>query len=473
MTGAAGIRLAGFSLSFGETTVLRDVSLRIATGETLALIGPSGSGKTTLARVLLGLIDRRAARMSGQAFLGGVDLVRAPERQLRDLRGRRVGMVVQALSDALNPQLTVRGHVAEMIAVHGLRDLDAAQVCLDHNLPAALHHRHPRHLSGGEIQRLLSCLALLNRPDHLVLDEPTAALDPDNRDRAVAGFLKGVGARCQLLISHDLDLVRRMAHRVAVLEAGRIVEDGPLDDILARPRHDTTRLLLGGAAPAPPRPAAGKTGAGLRVQNLSHGFGATPLLRDVSFALPAGRGLAIMGPSGCGKTTLARLLTGFDALQSGQVDWRSASGAPARPARTALIPQHPHRAMARHFTVAEVLDEARHLTGRTEQDPTALLGQVGLSSDAGFLSRRTAALSGGEAQRLVIARALALAPDVLVADEPSSALDPVAAARVLSLLRRLMHDTGLGLVVFTHDAAVARALADRQMAIRQGRLQAV
>ncbi|MBB4303192.1 peptide/nickel transport system ATP-binding protein [Rhodobium orientis] len=505
------ITLERVSLSVAGKTILDEVTFQVGCGETVAVVGESGGGKTSLARLLLGLLDGRASERcrrgstagfhwSGSARVGGLDVLTATPRQMRAYRGRRAGLIVQALSDALNPHLTVLQHMEEVLKVQHVAGIDARAACLDHNIPADLHHRLPAGLSGGEIQRVLTALALVGDPPYLILDEPTASLDPANKDRAVAAFMKGRESRCQLLITHDLDLARRLADRTGVLHQGRLVEIGPTEDVFERPNHDYTRSLLQFAvdaaaarmrqpkpledakaptAPAVPERAARR--AGLLVSNVSHGYGGRPVLRGVSVFVPAGTCLAILGESGCGKSTLARLLTGFEPLQSGTIEWCPAAG-PAAFSLSALVSQHPHRALARHFNVEQVLREAVLLSGRRHRGTRArrsdidrrqiesMLSRVGLPVDDGFLTRKTAALSGGEAQRLVIARALATNPRYLIADEPTSALDMSARAQILSLLRELTEESGLALVLFTHDPAAARTLADRCLHLRNGEL---
>ncbi len=505
------IRLEKVFLRFADKTILDGVSFQVGNEETVAMVGESGGGKTSLARLLLGLLDggpsdrrhsgaKAGFRWSGSARVGDLDVLTATPRQMRAYRGRRAGLIVQALSDALNPHLTVLQHMEEVLKVRRVAGIDAGAACLDHNIPRHLHHRLPAGLSGGEIQRVLTALALIGDPPYLILDEPTASLDPANKERAVATFSKGRGNRCQLLITHDLDLARRLADRTGVLHQGRLVEIGPTADVFARPTDAYTRSLLqasGDTATArvrtpepseqeilPTAPIAADGAAersGLLVSNVTHGYGGPPVLQDISVFVPAGTCLAILGESGCGKSTLARLLTGFEPLQSGKIAWCPTAG-PSAFSLSALVSQHPHRAMARHFSVEQVLREAvllsrkRHRGTRARRSDIdrgqieSMLSRVGLPVDDGFLARKTAALSGGEAQRLVIARALAANPRYLIADEPTSALDMRARAQILSLLRKLTEESGLALVLFTHDPAAAHALANRHLHLRNGEL---
>lgn len=481
------IRIEKLCLWHGGKAILRDICLDIPQGQTLALVGESGGGKTSLARLLLGLLDGKASKgpaqpgfhWSGSARVGETDVLHAPSRKLRAMRGRDIALVIQGLSDALNPHLTVREHLDECCRHHGIPRASAERLCERHNIPESIRGRYPAQLSGGEIQRVLIALALAGSPRCLILDEPTASLDHHSRAFAVEAFALGAETRSQLLITHDLALVRRMAHRVAVLRHGQIVESGDTAQVLDHPRHGYTRELLHAMMPLPTidtRIGDSSVSSGrLRVSGLCHAYGARSILHQIGFELPCGRCLAIMGASGSGKSTLARILAGFQKPDAGTVSWIDSDGS-AHGSRTVLIPQHPHRAMARHFSVAELLDEALQFTGsEPERSSQAarqarLLEQVGLSHDPSFLTRKTAVLSGGEAQRLVIARALACQAMCLVADEPTAALDAIARARLLRLLQHLCAARGMALVLFTHERDVAHGLGDQVAHLDHGEL---
>jgi len=486
------IRVEQLNLFFRERPLLQDVSFEIGHGQTLAIIGEPGGGKTSLARSLMGLIQgRRLAAQekplpsnhfswSGDAWLGEMNVLRSSRAQLQAMRGRTAGLIVQALSDALNPHLTVLQHVQEMLRAHGLSDRDAREECAIGNIPDRLLPRYPTALSGGEIQRVLTVLALANSPEFLIMDEPTAALDSFNREIAIRSFQNGSEQRCQMLITHDIELARRLATHVGVLRKGRLTEIGPSEDVLDRPRSIYTqqRLKLRRSAGNPvPLPVSSsgdnpalevRSGNGLVMDKLSHSIENRELLSKISAFVPAGSCLAILGGSGSGKTTLARLLSGYEKVQEGYVYWQN--GTEREKSVIALIPQHPHRAMASHFSVSDVLKEALMLSRGDQAEANRLLDRVGLPTDTDFLSRKTRELSGGEAQRLVIARALATRPQCLVADEPTSALDMQARSHVLEILRGVMRNRKTALVLFTHDQAAARSLADKVCHLEQGTL---
>lgn len=477
------IEVTDLSLALGGRLLLDRVDLQVLPGETYALLGPSGCGKSSLARLLSGLLPGRpaaretlaarsaaGARWAGAARVCGTDMLAAGPRRLRRLSGRAIGLVVQGLGDALNPHLTVAGHVAEMLAVHGGDGRSVCEICLDHDLPEGLHHRYPAHLSGGEIQRVLLALALIPRPRVLILDEPTASLDPASRDRALRSLARRAQERAQILITHDRDLAARFADRAGWLEDGRLRPGLPARRPPATARCDAaaSASCLAGAP------------ARLRLRGVGHAVGSRCLFDGVSLTVASGGCATVCGPSGSGKSTLARLAAGLIAPQQGEVAVVDAArdgghGCQAMPPRAAcaLVSQHPHRAMPPHFTVREVLAEVlqaperrparvwpwprRAARAAMDDRIVRLLTQVGLPVAADFLGRRVGVLSGGEAQRLAIARALARAPAFLVADEPTAALDADTRDQIVRLLADLVR-RGAGLLLVTHDPVVAATL---------------
>ncbi|ATG37645.1 ATPase component of various ABC-type transport system (plasmid) [Phaeobacter piscinae] len=489
------IRVDDLCLWHGPRAIFRDVSFEVPKGQTLALLGASGSGKTSLARLLLGVLPGRYVDMadqngdgfswSGRAEVLGVDMLRAPRADQRKLRRTDLSLIVQALSDALNPHQTVLQHVVELLPQSRRRTSLALSICKRFNIPERILHRYPATLSGGEIQRVLTALALARDPQVLILDEPTAALDHGNRTLAVAALSEGRAQRSQLLITHDLDLAGQMADRMVILHDKQLVERGPAVEMLMRPSgHAGIRrprtMAQRGIAPLVPRPEPLPTSPpGLVIQNLSHQQAGTQVLRDISAVARPGRCLAVFGPSGGGKSTLARLLCGYERLQTGRVLWRPRDEAHPRkchPHELALVAQHPHRAMARHMSVGEVLHDAQRLFRRLGRmgrdiDIAGLMERVGLPHSGAFLSQRAADLSGGEAQRLIIARALLSRPLCMIADEPTASLDSDTRDTILNLFRRLMVEEQLALIVFTHDQKVAAALGHEIRFLSEGQLR--
>ncbi|UWS09935.1 ABC transporter ATP-binding protein [Phaeobacter inhibens] len=489
------IRVDHLCLWHGPRTIFRDVSFEVPKGQTLALLGASGSGKTSLARLLLGVLPGRhektadqngdGFRWSGRAEVLGVDMLRAPLAEQRKLRRTDLSLIVQALSDALNPHQTVFQHVAELLPHSRRRTSLALTLCKRFNIPERILHRYPATLSGGEIQRVLTALALARDPQVLILDEPTAALDHGNRALAVAALSAGQTQRSQLLITHDFDLAAQMADRMVILHDKQLVDRGPAVEMLMQPGgraevHRTRATTQRGIAPLVPGPEPLPTSpSGLVIQRLSHQQTGTLVLRDISAAVRPGRCLAIFGPSGGGKSTLARLLCGYERLQTGRILWRARDEAQPRichPQELALVSQHPHRVMARHMSVRDVLSDAMRLCRRIgrgghDVDIAGLMERVDLPHSGAFLSRRAADLSGGEAQRLIIARALVSRPRCMIADEPTASLDSDTRDTILKLFRRLMAQEQLALIVFTHDPKVAEALGHDIRFLSEGQLR--
>lgn len=460
------LHLRDVSLRTGARLRLDGISLALAQGECLAVIGASGAGKSSLASLLLGLAQ---GEIDGQLDVLGHAVTRLPAPQLDALRGRGAVMVPQNLADCLNPQMTVAAHAIESLRRCGAprRGLaaQAREALLRANVPAHLHARRCATLSGGETQRVFMALALLPRPRLLVLDEPTSAIDAQARREMLAQIAAVAPRTAILLISHDLDVVQRLAQRVAVMAQGRIVEQGNTRRLFAQPAHPATRGLLRHLRPMPVA-AQAETGAPvLRLENLSHRVQGRCLLDGIRLHLRAGETCAIYGASGAGKSTLARLIAGWLPLPPGQ---RACDGA------VALIPQHPLTACAAHMTVERIVGEPLRLQGPGEQAIGDAVRQalraVRLPHDDAFLRKRPPQLSGGELQRVTLARALTRMPGVLVADEPTSALDPANRQNLLHLLARLQRRHGFALLVFTHDPLVAQVLRCRTLRLEHGML---
>lgn len=470
----------------GRVEVLRGVDLEVAPGECLAIVGESGAGKSVLARTILGLSRRDGARVAADAFeVAGRDASRLNEGAWRALRGQDVSLVLQDALQSLDPLRTIGAEVGESLAVRRVpraerraRVLDALEAA---GLPlggpgrpeaAARLRQRPGDLSGGMRQRALIASAVVGGARLLVADEPTTALDATTAVRVLdlLGRLRDEGAGL-ILISHDLAAVARVADRIAVIHAGRIVEQAPASRLLSAPQHAVTRALLEavprGPKPAPPGdaepPTAAAAGASvLTARGLVRRYpapgGAVDAVDGVDLTVSAGEVLGVVGESGSGKSTLARLLLGFEPPDAGAVE---RAGVP----RMRLVPQDPLGAFDPRHTVARIL---RHARRDGAPPPAELLARVGL--DAALLRRRPASLSGGQRQRVAIARALAARPDVLVCDEPVSALDVTTQAGILDLLLDLQRREGLTIVFISHDLAVVRRVSDRVAVMRRGRI---
>ncbi|HLS92467.1 MAG TPA: ABC transporter ATP-binding protein [Microbacterium sp.] len=448
--------------------VLDRVSLALAPGEALGIVGESGAGKSVLARTLLGLTqDDPETRVAAARFaFDGRDMARASRRAWRRLRGSDIGLVLQDALQSLDPLRTIGAEVGESLAVRGVprgdRTVRVVEALERAGLPDASGRLAQRagELSGGMRQRVLIASAIVGGARLVIADEPTTALDATVAARVLdlLGRLRDDGAGL-VLITHDLQAVRRVADRVAVLDAGRVVEEGPTARILDSPAHATTRALVA-AIPQGSKPArpGRETRVVLRADGVSRTYGDVHAVDDVTVEVRAGETLGVVGESGSGKSTLARLLIGAEAPDEGSV---TREGAP----RVRLVPQDPLGSFDPRHTVGRILATSRRGDG---PEPAELLARVGLPSE--MTSRRPAQLSGGQRQRVAIARALAADPDVLVCDEPVSALDVTTQAGILDLLLDLQERDGLAMIFISHDLAVVRRVSDRVAVMRDGRV---
>ncbi|MGQ0742853.1 MAG: ABC transporter ATP-binding protein [Acidimicrobiales bacterium] len=522
----------------GQVEALRGVHLELDRGQSLAIVGESGSGKSTLALCLAGLVQPPVAR--GRVLIDGEELMAADPEVLRRLRWSTVALALQ--NNPFNPVATVGAQVAEPLVDRlGMKGADArrraASLAEEVILDPALLDRYPHQLSGGEKRRASLAMALALDPALVVLDEPTAGLDPVNRDdlvERIAALAKERGFGL-VVLSHDLATVSRLAERTLVLYAGEAMEVGPTEAVIGRPVHPYTWALINafplmtttkdlrplrGRAPDPRavpsgcafhprctqtedvcrqehaalRPAHDRQVAChfgglktlLRASGVSKTFGRGPrqtrALDDVSLELRQGEALGVIGPSGSGKSTLARILTGHLASDAGEVvledevldgSWRR--DARRRRRRVQLVMQDPWDALSPRLTVQELVREPLDVIAalpRPERDAlaAATLETVGLPGSGPFLQSRIHELSGGQLQRIALARALVLEPKVLVADEPTSMLDASEQARLLVVLRERQVEMGLGLVLVAHDMAVVRKVTDRIVVLDAGRV---
>ncbi|MGW1752475.1 dipeptide ABC transporter ATP-binding protein [Streptomyces sp. NPDC002092] len=495
------IDVADLDVRFGEGAAqvhaVQGASLRLSAGRCLALVGESGSGKSALARSLLGLAGPTATVGAGRLSLFGRDALAFGPRDWRTLRGRRIGLVAQDALVALDPLRPIGKEIAEPLLVHRVvpRHQAADQVVdllerVGVPQPAERARSHVHQLSGGLRQRALIASALAAQPGVLIADEPTTALDASVQARILGllGELTKTGTGL-LLISHDLAVVEALADEVAVMRGGRIVEHGPVQDVLDRPRHAYTRALLdavpgGGLTGAAP-PAATGGAPILEVTDVVKEFrgprGARrTAVAEVSFTLRPGETLGLVGESGSGKSTLARMVLGLLSPDSGNVrldgaPWSGVSERERRPRRRALqlVPQDPLSAFDPRWSVARIVGEALQAAGmqnrqERREETVRLLEQVGLSAE--HLDRQPLALSGGQRQRVAVARALAPRPRLLVCDEPVSALDVSVQAQVLGVLRELQESLGLAMLFISHDLAVVRDVCARVMVMKDGRV---
>jgi microcin C transport system ATP-binding protein len=509
-------------ISFAGKSVVHGIDFSIAPGEKLALVGESGSGKTVTALSILRLAQN--ATVSGKAVFTGVnaaertasgspprapvDLLSLPEQSLRGIRGRDIAMIFQEPMTALNPLFSVGNQIAEVIQLkQGLAQAEswraAIKLLADTGItePERRANSFPHQLSGGQRQRAMIAMALACQPRLLLADEPTTALDVTLRGQILdlLGELQQRNGMAVLMITHDLNLVRKFADRVAVMENGHIVEQGTVAEVFARPQHPYTRKLID-SKPQRDGLAAADAGADpdaapmMRADSLRVAYPVSipgirgwfkkaefVAVKGASFHIPPGRTLGVIGESGSGKSTLALASLGLlpfsGQLQAAGQTWsREAVRNKAIRRAVQVVFQDPFSSLSPRMTVEAIVEEGLTVhepkLAPSERRERALqaLADVGMTDAQfpGLLQRYPHEFSGGQRQRLAIARALIVNPSLLVLDEPTSALDVTIQKQVLALLQRLQRERGLSYLLITHDVDVIRAMAHDVMVMKDG-----
>ena len=505
-----------FATGSGPVQALKGVSFTLESGEALGIVGESGSGKTVVCRAILKLIAANAILRSGRILFEGGDVLAMSPGELQRFRGEKASMIFQNPSTHLDPIMTVGRQVGEAMVVHrGLSWTRARARTVDllEDMQIAEAQRRvtafPHELSGGMRQRVMIAAALACEPALLIADEPTTALDVTVQAQ-ILDLLRRIRRERRLsliLVSHDLGVIAEMCDRVVVMKDGLVLETGPVDRILASPQHEYTKCLIS-SQPALMRPAVrparlggdGDAGASvekhrvavkeLRVEFQSGQGLASWLLRrrphklvavdEVSFQLGRGGALGIVGESGSGKSTIARAMIGLVRAQGGQVcvdgqplDRLLSDRSLVQQRKMQMVFQDPFLSLNPAFTVAQTLAEPlRQHRLYPEREIRSRLGELmqNVELPEALLSRRTTQLSGGQRQRVGIARALALEPEILIADEVTSALDVTIQAQILGLFEQLRREMSLTLILISHDLAVVRYLCDEVLVMKQGKV---
>jgi microcin C transport system ATP-binding protein len=497
------LELDHLHVTFGDTVAVNDVTLAIQRGERVALVGESGSGKSVTALSILRLLSD--AQVSGSIRFDGADLLAKSEREMRGLRGSDIAMIFQEPMTALNPLYTVGDQIAETIVVHdGVPASEARKraVALLGRTgiaePGKRVNSYPHQLSGGQRQRAMIAMALACRPRLLLADEPTTALDVTIRAQIVDLLLElqrdeaGKRGMAVLLITHDLNLVRHFAQRIAVMEKGVLVESGPVEQVFESPQHPYTQRLLASRPQRTVVPVLPISPVLLEARDVSVDFktklpglsgwfrsGRFRAVAQASVSVRQGETLGIVGESGSGKSTLAMALLGLQRTAHGEIEFQgraigSYRGAEQTTLRSNMqvVFQDPFSSLSPRQTVERIVGEGLalhqpHMTPQARRDKViSVLREVGL--DRTVLYRYPHEFSGGQRQRIAIARALVLEPRVLILDEPTSALDVSIQQQVLKLLAGLQQKYNLGFVFISHDLAVIGAMAHRVAVMQNG-----
>jgi len=479
--------------SIGGLVLVDNVSLELKRGEVLGLIGESGAGKSTIGLGAMAYSRGGCKITGGKVEIDGIGIRDLSAEGRRDMRGKRIAYIAQSAAASFNPSHKIINQVTEMPIQHGIMTKDEARAwalelfqALDLPKPEIFGERYPHQVSGGQLQRAMTAMAMSCRPDILVFDEPTTALDVTTQIEVLALIRRLIHQynTAALYITHDLAVVAQVSDRIMVLRHGKMVELGDTKQILGAPNTDYARALVSERKEADhltqlPEVA---TAPVLEVTNAMGVYDAYIAVNNITIQVAKGETVAVVGESGSGKSSLARLILGLLARKSGSVKFNGKELPPALKDRSKddlrriqFIYQQPDVALNPRQTIAEIIGRPVQLYfNRSPSEVKArvaqLLEEVGLPAD--YAGRLSTALSGGQKQRVSIARALAAEPDLIICDEPTSALDQLVADGVLKLLKKLQDELGVAYLFITHDLGIVRRIAHRTAVMLRGEIVA-
>jgi len=474
--------------------LVEDVSLSLKRGEVIGLIGESGAGKSTIGLAAMGYTRRDCHIVGGNIIFDGMDIRAISADQRRALRGPRIAYIAQSAAASFNPAHTLMQQVCEASIRHGVLSPDAARAeaislfkQLDLPSPETIGARYPHQVSGGQLQRAMAAMAMVAKPDVLIFDEPTTALDVTTQVECLAAFRKLIREHgtAALYITHDLAVVAQIADRIMVLKRGKMVEFGESRQILQQPKEEYTRRLVSERV-AGHKFLEGNAGDGtpiLAIDHVSADYPGKPrVIDDVSLEVRRGDTLAVVGESGSGKSTLARVVMGLLPRSAGDVRFSGTRLPPRLKDRTKdqlrrvqMIYQMPDVALNPQHTLLDVIGRpVAFYFNRSRAEVRArvveLLRQMDLPES--YIARKTSELSGGQKQRVSIARALAAEPDLIICDEVTSALDQLVGEEILRLLKKLQDDLGVAYLFITHDLGTVKRIANKVAVMLKGKVVA-
>jgi peptide/nickel transport system ATP-binding protein len=482
-----GLRLTGVR---SGAPIVDNVDVTLHAGQVLGLIGESGAGKSTIGLSAMAYARAGVHIAEGAIEIDGVNLRSLSTEGRRAIRGRRIAYVAQSASAAFNPSHTIMNQVCEAPTLHKVMSRAEAEkwaielfTALDLPNPTTFGKKYPHQASGGQLQRAMAAMAMACRPDILVLDEPTTALDVTTQIEVLILLKKLIReyGTAALYITHDLAVVAQIADRIKVLRYGKEIEEGTVGHVLHTPTDPYTAKLVevrGAAASERASQATVSDTVVLKVEHVDAAYGDFKVVNDVSLDVKVGETVAVVGESGSGKSTLARIITGLLPPVKGVIEFKGKALPKSLAERSKelkrtiqLVYQIPDVALNPRQTLEEVIGRPTQFYFKTNAADTLkrtkeILELVELPQ--AFISRRTTELSGGQKQRVCIARALAARPDLILLDEPTSALDPLVAEEILKLLKRLQAELGLSYVLITHDLDVVRRIAHRTAVMLKG-----